>query len=191
MAEYSVQKVQPKRICDKIYKCYRSFKPYLRKDFNQRCGYCDDLDSYSDGSRAYHIDHFKPHSIPKFLKLKHCYDNLVYACPYCNGAKSNKWEDKNGFIDPCENEYNNHLYRNKKGQICYKTKQGKYIVENLKLSLLRHELLWIIEKLEAQKRELKIRLGSEKSEQRVKILEQFLKIQNIIDDYTGKFKQEI
>ncbi len=191
MAEYSVQKVQPKRTCNKVYKNYSSFKTFIRKDFNQRCGYCDDWDSYAGGSRAYHIDHFKPHSIPEFLKLKSCYNNLVYACPFCNGAKSNKWKDKNGFIDPCEAKYNNHLYRNKKGQICYKTEQGKYIFDNLKLGLRRHELLWIIEKLEEQKKELKIRLDLEKSEERTKILEQFRKIQNIIDDYTGQFRQTI
>ena len=48
-------------------------------------------------------------------------ENLVYCCFYCNNAKSNKWKNNNGFIDPCTNEYNLHLCRNSRGQIKHRT----------------------------------------------------------------------
>ncbi len=41
-------------------KDYRSYKKELREDFNKRCGYCDDPDSWKDA--FYEIDHFVPKS---------------------------------------------------------------------------------------------------------------------------------
>ena len=68
---------------------YQLYKEDLRRDFKERCGYCDDPDEFSGGSRGYHIDHFAPKSI--FPELKTEYSNLVYSCSYCNIAKSDKW----------------------------------------------------------------------------------------------------
>ena len=183
-----VQNQKPTRTCDKTYANYGSFKSYLRNDFNQRCGYCDDNDFYSGGSRGYHIDHFKPHS--KFPLLKQTYSNLVYSCPYCNGAKSNKWKTLNGFIDPCELEYDNHLERDKKGKIKFKTVQGKYIFQNLNLGLKRHELLWCINKLTVQKEKINYLINSEATAN-IEILSAFRDIQNKIDEYTDLFQGEI
>ena len=95
-----------------VYKTYQTNKKYLAQDFNNRCAYCNDLDKYSGGQRFFHIDHFAPKSL--FPSLKFDYDNLMYSCPYCNGAKSNKWPSNSekvsvvgniGFLSPCENEY--------------------------------------------------------------------------------------
>lgn len=156
----SVREVMPVRTCTKKYKNYGSFKPYIREDFNKKCGYCDDSDIYSGGSRGFHIDHFRPHSIQKFLKLKETYSNLVYSCSYCNGAKSNEWKDINGFIDPCSSEYDKHVVRNDKGQIAYTTERGKYIYRNLNLGLKRHEFLWIMDKLKKQAEETNLRIDN-------------------------------
>ena len=188
-----VQKAKPIRKCTKTYASYTLFKPYIREDFNKRCGYCDDLDIYHGGVRGYQIDHFKPHSIPKFTPLKKEYSNLVYSCPFCNRAKSNKWEDVGGFIDPCEDEYDNHLARNNRGQIVSKTEQGKYIYENLNLHLKRHELLWMIEKLEEQAKEIDMYLDNlgEEYELELKILREFRLIQKQIKKYTNLFYSEI
>jgi hypothetical protein len=188
-----VQKVKPIRKCTKTYANYTSFKPYIREDFNKRCGYCDDLDIYHGGVRGYQIDHFKPHSIPKFTPLKEEYSNLVYSCPFCNRAKSNKWKDVGGFIDPCEDEYDNHLVRNNKGQIIFKTEQGKYIYENLNLHLKRHELLWMIDKLEEQRMEIDdyLNILGEGHELELQILREFRKIQTKIKEYTNLFSSEI
>jgi uncharacterized protein (TIGR02646 family) len=101
---------------------HQAYKDELRVDFRRRCGYCDDKDVYSGGKRGFHIDHFKPKS--KFDDLKTTYSNLVYSCPYCNIAKSNKWKPRVGFIDPCSAEYENHLLRDERGRIVPKTKRG-------------------------------------------------------------------
>lgn len=189
----NIQQQKPNRTCAKTYANYTSFKPYIREDFNKRCGYCDDLDLFHGGVRGYQIDHFKPHSIKRFSTLKEEYSNLVYSCPFCNRAKSNKWEDTQGFLDPCESEFDNHLARNTKGRLISKTEQGKYIHTNLNFYLKRHELLWMIEKL--QKQSIKIdseivRLG-EGHEKELIILREFKKIQNEINKYTNLFYAEI
>ena len=189
----TVQLKKPIRTCGKIYANYTSFKPYIREDFNKRCGYCDDLDLFHGGVRGYQIDHFKPHSIEEFEDRKQEYSNLVYSCPFCNRAKSNKWEDKDGFIDPCDDKYDNHLFRDSRGQILYQTKQGEYIHTNLNLHLKRHELLWMIEKLKEQKLELKNYLKNlnDKHLQYKNTVIKFIEIDDKLEEYNNLFFDEI
>lgn len=188
----NIQQEKPKRKFTETRTNYGAYKKYIIKDFNNKCGYCDDLDKFNGGYRNYQIDHFKPKN--KFPDLETTYDNLVYCCPFCNRAKWDKWEDKDGFIDPCCDEYDNHISRNDKGQIQYDTTpQGKYIYENLKLHLKRHELLWMIEKLQKQSIGIDneiVRLG-EGHEKELIILREFKKIQNEINKYTNLFHAEI
>lgn len=182
-----IQKLKPSRTCKKKYANYRDFKPYLRDDFNKRCGYCDDLDTACDGWRGFHIDHFRPHSIVRFAILKHNYSNLIYSCPYCNNKKSDTWKDVDGFIDPCETEYDNHIYRNSEGRIEYKTDRGKFIFDNLNLGLKRHELLWCIENLNEQYIIInsKIEYIGKGHEQELELLRKFRDIQKKISYYTN------
>ncbi len=189
----NVQEVKPQRTCQTKKTRYSAYKLELREDFNNRCGYCDDEDYHAGGKSGYQIDHFKPKSIPRFEVLEHDYSNLVYSCPYCNRAKWNKWKDSNGFIDPCSTEYKQHLCRDKHGKICHTTKQGKYIFTELNLGLKRHEILWIIRKIEVQKCELEVRIQMLKKGHagRLKALEQFLEIQNLVDKYTRSFRDSI
>lgn len=188
-----VQKEKPIRTYTEKKSNYRLFKPFIREDFNRRCGYCDDSDSFHGGVRGYQIDHFKPHSISKFTHLKEEYHNLIYSCPFCNRAKSNKWEDGSGFIDPCDKEYDKHLERNSRGQIIFKTEQGKYIHQNLNFYLKRHELIWMIEKFEEQAKEIDNSLNDlgEGHELELKILRKLRDIQNKIKEYTNLFHSEI
>ena len=101
---------------------YRLHKSELRADFNARCGYCDSIDEFFGGLSGAHIDHFAPKS--KFPLLVRHYDNLVYSCPFCNRAKSNKWlgddaetpnNGREGFVDPCSEEFDTHLARRPSG----------------------------------------------------------------------------
>jgi len=186
-----VHKHKPARTFSKAYANYGAYKPYLRDDFNRRCGYCDGLDLYSGGSRGFQIDHFKPKKL--FAGLSTEYANLVYSCPFCNRAKWDKWKSSDGFIDPCDERYDECLYRNEKGQIKYKNSQGQYIYDNLNLHLRRHELIWIIEKLKVQRAqldELLITLGVG-HEQELMILRQFREIQQKINKYSDIFYEEI
>lgn len=129
------------------WKTNKTNKKYLAKDFDHRCAYCDDWDKYNGGERSYHVEHFAPKE--KFPALKYVYDNLLYACPYCNEAKSDKWpSDKpeisvvgnRGFVDPCTEEYYKYIYRNEDGSIGYNGELGKYIYYELNLYLKRHEV---------------------------------------------------
>jgi len=101
------------------------------------------------GKRGYHIDHFAPKS--KFSELEKIYTNLVYSCPFCNISKSDYWPSDNafvgvvndeGFVDPCDTQYDQHICRNDNGRITAISPLGKYIHKKLKLHLLRHELIW-------------------------------------------------
>ena len=149
-----IRRAKPLRTCKKAYANYRSFKEYLREDFNLRCGYCDAADHYSGGFRAYQIDHFAPKKL--FPALKNEYNNLVYSCFYCNNGKSDHWpssksnvtviSDK-GFIDPCKDEYDNHLHRDRNGNILPKTNLGKFMHRQMNMGLMRHSLLWKLDEL--------------------------------------------
>ncbi|HAF29961.1 MAG TPA: hypothetical protein DCG75_13045 [Bacteroidales bacterium] len=192
---HKIQKLKPSRTCAKTYADYKSFKSYIVKDFNNRCGYCDSHDKFFGGYKNFQIDHFKPHSIPAFTSLKHDYLNLVYSCQSCNRAKSNKWESVNGFIDPCETTYDDVVFRNDNGKIEHNgTDQGDFIYTNLNLFLQRHELLWSVEKLEEQREEIN-RLLDENifndESHEVELLKEFRSVQNEIIKYTSSLYVEI
>ena len=143
-------------------------KKHLAKDFLHRCAYCDDLDLYGGGYRAYQVDHFAPQT--KFPKLAYDYDNLLYACPWCNRAKWDAWPSEDptinvvgdcGFIDPCTEEYNSHLTRAEDGSINAITPLGKYIYQTLHLYLKRHEIVHNVDKLKEKIDELKASISAD------------------------------
>lgn len=138
---------------------YGDHRNDLRIDYKNRCGYCNDFDSFR--FTYFELDHFIPQKKDKkpFLTIKSNtdYSNLVYSCKACNNAKSNKWptNDENvpnrnneGFIDPCDDDYNNHFGRTNSGRITHKTKLGEWKYNNLKFYKPQHEIIWNIEELE-------------------------------------------
>lgn len=141
------------------YGNYRQYKPYLREDFLNRCGYCNDSDRLSGGERGFQIDHFAPKS--KFPHLGATYSNLVYSCAYCNRAKWDHWPSASsevhndglvGFVDPCADEFVSHLERDDQGCIRAVTPLGEFMHRTLKLYLERHRLAWLLSELEEQLR---------------------------------------
>ena len=127
---------------------YTDYRDDLRADFNGSCGYCDDSDEFVDRI-CFHIDHFAPKK--KFPDLESVYSNLVYACRFCNIGKSDYWigndpsipnDGSRGFIDPCDDQYDDHLERNSTGAIISKSKLGLYMMNRLNLQLIRHQALW-------------------------------------------------
>jgi uncharacterized protein (TIGR02646 family) len=111
-------------------------KPDLREDFHSHCGYCGSYDGYRH--TWYEVDHFIPKS---FLEGKISdveYSNLVYSCKFCNNKKLAKWPTKDisipnsnnkGFVDPCDEDYDSHLYRTSDGGIMWRTDLGKWMWE--------------------------------------------------------------
>lgn len=157
---YPFRKKTPKRRAEaKERTNYSSHKKDLREDFNNRCGYCDDADFFK--LRSFAIDHFVPKTPKDFTHdiEPNYYYNLVWACNFCNGAKSNKWITKNaavhndgeqGFIEPTSEEYTNLFKRDKDGSIkCngVNASLSRYIIEELKLWYPIHRITWKLEKI--------------------------------------------
>lgn len=170
---------------------YRAYKAQLQQDFRKRCGYCDDSDTYVGGRAGSHIDHFAPKS--RFPALENEYENLVYACPFCNRAKSNKWvggdaavpnDGTRGFVDPCGPELDGHLERSQHGAIVGTTPLGRYLVGNLDLRLARHQYIWQMGRMETLADELlrQSRRLPAKSDVRAELMEQ---IADLFEEYRG------
>lgn len=145
-----------KRDNPRVVNHYREYKSDLQEDFDSKCGYCNDPDDYCGGFRFYQLDHFIPR---KYLVeiSENEYTNLVYSCFYCNNAKRAKWPSKNekiaivgneGFVNPREELYCEHLCRDVEGNIIAKSDLGAYMIKAMKLSLKRHAIIWKLEKLE-------------------------------------------
>lgn len=144
-------------------------KKHLSVDFGHRCAYCDDLDEYGGGYRTYHVEHFAPKE--KFPELRYDYDNLLYACPWCNRAKWNIWPSNSpkisvvgseGFVDPCTVEYDKHLERLPDGSISGITTLGEYMRKTLQLYLKRHEIIHNLDRLKQKRDELKASIDNDK-----------------------------
>lgn len=152
------------------WKTNRTNKKYLAEDFQGRCAYCDDLDKIYGGYRTYHVEHFAPKE--KFPELEFTYDNLLYACPYCNGSKNDDWPSDSpttnvvgdcGYIDPCTSDYQKHLDRKETGEIYYKTPLGHYMYNHLKLYLRRHTIIFMMDKLHNKITELENSISNDKT----------------------------
>ncbi len=135
---------------------HQAHRDDLQNDFHNRCGYCNDIKL---GNSEFEIDHFVPQTPSNFETTINstAYFNLVFACKSCNRAKSNKWptniesipnKDNEGFIDPCDNEYDNQYNRTITGRIIHVTPLGKWMYNALKLYKPQHEIIWKIDQLE-------------------------------------------
>lgn len=143
-----------RRLIASVGKKYSDHRSDLRIDYKNRCGYCNDIESYR--ITWFEIDHFVPKEYLKTL-TESDYSNLVYACRSCNNAKRAKWPTKDekvhnendiGFIDPCDDTYNNQFKRLNNGRILPETKLGDWIYNSLKLYKPQHEIIWSIELLD-------------------------------------------
>lgn len=143
-------------------------KKYLAIDFDHHCAYCDDKDKYGGGQLAYQVEHFAPES--KFPDLRHTYENLLYACPYCNRSKSDTWVSNDsaisvignkGFVSPCNDEYYKHLIRNNDGTISATSELGEYMRKQLKLYLKRHSIIYMLEQVDERCEQLEERIKEE------------------------------
>ncbi|SIT13380.1 HNH endonuclease [Belliella pelovolcani] len=146
MSELPFREVPPKRsYAGKKLSDYRRYKDFLAQDFENRCGYTYCLDFWFGGKPNFQIDHFKPKS--KFPDLETDYDNLVYSCSFVNRAKS---DDVGSYLDPVNEDYNTHFYRDELGNIYPRTESeaARYMYIRLKLYLKRHSIIWMLDQLE-------------------------------------------
>ncbi len=170
---------------------YRLYKDDLRADFGGECGYCSSPDAMFGGYSVFHIDHFAPHS--KFPLLKEEYTNLVYSCPSCNRAKSDKWvggradishNETEGFVDPCCETYEEQLDRDFDGQFIASSEVGRYMIKNLRLYLARHQYVWQAKQIRRLRERLRVLIASEELVDQNKI-----RILSLIDELTQAYEQ--
>lgn len=180
------RKTSPKRTCEKVYKRYRSFKPYLASDFNNKCGYTDCSDFWFGGRNNFHIDHFKPYS--KNPQLATTYSNLVYCCSYVNILKS---DDEGGYIDPCDVDFNDHFERKKDGSIIPKKKsaEANYMYSKLHLGLARYKLIWKLDEMHLKKIKLQSAIDNPKNKKvRGELLEIYYDLDKEFSSYLNYLK---
>jgi len=150
----------PARTCTKSYSNYRSYKPFLANDFNNRCGYSDCSDFWFGGKNSFHIDHFKPWK--KNPMLKTTYSNLVYCCSYVNILKS---DDEGDYLDPCDVDFNSHFERDENGTILPKASSVNaiYMHNKLKLYLKRYQIIWKLDEILLRMGKLKPAINNPKN----------------------------
>ena len=133
---------------------YSDHREDLKKDYKCRCGYCNDIDLWR--TVWFEIDHFVPQKYLNTIKETD-YSNLVYACRACNNSKRAHWPTGNelihnqndeGFIDPCDDEYEKQFLRYTNGRIIHQTQLGKWMYYKLKLHKPQHEIIWQIVELD-------------------------------------------
>lgn len=118
---------------------YGKHKPDLKEDFFSHCGYCGAYDGFGYTKTYFEIDHFVPKDFLIKSKSKISlskYSNLVYSCRFCNNNKTKHWpsqkddiynDGNEGFIDPCDLDYEKHLYRTDEGAIMWSSPLGKWM----------------------------------------------------------------
>lgn len=137
---------------------YSKAKPFLRKDFEERCAYCMMGEAvHPDGDDGFEIDHFWPTSRKGD---RNSYDNLFWSCAWCNRWKSNRWPtDKDvildrRFVNPCnEQDYGDHFTELPDGTLKSSSTPGEYHIKHLRLNrdkrvALRKERDFLIAKSE-------------------------------------------
>jgi uncharacterized protein (TIGR02646 family) len=82
-------------------------KEALKKANFDKCMYCESKISQIDFA---HIEHFKPKAENKFPELEFVWNNLGYACPKSNNAKSDKFHDDTIYIDPYSENPNEYFF---------------------------------------------------------------------------------
>ncbi len=153
---HKFREIHPTRRSRRRCKNYQSYRKPLREDFKFKCWYCDTYDKIRVG---FAIDHFVPRKPKDPSKFKNkvednIYENLVYSCAFCNGAKSNIWPTEDGlihndgkiwFVDPVSEEYSKLFHRTSWWSIVvsdYNPELASYIKETLKLWLPIHSIHW-------------------------------------------------
>jgi 5-methylcytosine-specific restriction endonuclease McrA len=123
MFEYP-QTTHQRRHGPRGYNDPRSFKPWLRDEFDFRCVYCLWRETWSaDGDDSFCVEHLKPQS--RYPDLIREYNNLAYACRGCNSAK----QDRESPLAEDQLPLAAHLELQADGHVAAKTADGEQLIE--------------------------------------------------------------
>jgi uncharacterized protein (TIGR02646 family) len=78
----------------------------------RKCVYCE---GSINAPRAAHVEHFKPKSL--FPTLAYEWTNYFLGCPGCNGAKSDKWPERGGYVRPDQGDPSRHFFFAEDGSV--------------------------------------------------------------------------
>lgn len=121
------------------YRSYKSYKPFLRREFDHTCVYCDVWESEMGGKKSFHIDHYRPKEKPQFKHLITEYSNLLYSCRDCNEFKDDYWPNPlewllgRIYLDPCEYDVDDHIDKSDHEWIGL-TRMGIFNIDELHLA---------------------------------------------------------
>jgi hypothetical protein len=110
----------------KGYADYEAYRDWLRDEFAFRCAFCLMRETWLRGKRGFQIDHCIPQA--QDPSRQGDYDNLVYACPWCNQAKAGV-----RIPNPTDVSYGRALYVNSEGVVEAKNNLGAVLIAGLRL----------------------------------------------------------
>lgn len=108
------------------YAQYREFRPWLEDEFSFRCVYCLKRMVWSP-TDVWVVDHLISRRDAPELECE--YDNLVFACAFCNEQKG-----PNRLPDPCRVAYGRCLCVEENGEITALSKPGHRLLSVLRLN---------------------------------------------------------
>lgn len=112
------------------YGRYKSYKDWLRDEFEFRCFYCLRRERWAYDPRAeFSVEHIVPQATAPQLVAE--YDNLLYACVACNSARS----DAPLPLDLHAERLDAHIFLNGGGRYVDKSAKGLALIDLLKLNL--------------------------------------------------------
>lgn len=188
------------RTCNKEYKHYKSYKKFLKRDFHNRCAYCNTWDFIME-PLGFAIDHYVPRKTFKNIDktFDNNYNNLMYVCPKCNREKSDKFKgnidnleiQNELFYNPIEKDYNEIFFRNEFGGIDSEEKKAKEMMKELKLYRPLYNFAWLLEQLINTRDKIKSKINKSNIslEKKEKLEKCLIKISNYYMDMEELFKK--
>jgi len=116
-----------------------SYRPWLRDEFSFRCVYCLIREQWGRVTGEFDVEHFRPQAMNPDLAA--AYDNLLYACSRCNGAKGDR-----GVPDPCATLTANEVRVLPDGSLEGRSSEALALIAKLGLNspqMNRWRLIWI------------------------------------------------
>jgi hypothetical protein len=92
------------------------------------------------GSDNFELDHFRPRSDPRFVRLVADYYNIYYSCHVCNHYKSATWPSEEltalgyRFVDSCSDLFSDHFAEEMAGRWTPLSRAGEYTAKRLRLN---------------------------------------------------------
>ncbi len=108
------------------YAAYEKYRPWLEDEFTFRCVYCLKRTVWAP-TDVWVVDHLISQREAPHLECD--YDNLVFACQFCNGRKG-----PNHVPDPCQVAYGDCLRVESDGSVTPLNPSGRRLEEVLRLN---------------------------------------------------------